>query len=264
MNEEHKGAGHGPHHHPKPSPLSGMSQTQTFIFGIIAGILVLCTIGFFVLLSMVMDDGFEAVEKGGSDKVVQVTPPSQVAPPTAGNITISPVDSKTEYVRGDKDAKITLVEFSDLDCPFCGRFHPTAQQIVDAYPDDVNWVYRHFPLVSLHPNATKKALAVECAGEQDKFWEMTDAFFANLGGPASEAALEAIAGEAGVSNISKFTKCVNDEKYADKVAADAAEAQKAGGRGTPYSIILGPDGETIPINGAQPFEALQAAVESLL
>ncbi|PIZ95930.1 MAG: hypothetical protein COX81_00010 [Candidatus Magasanikbacteria bacterium CG_4_10_14_0_2_um_filter_37_12] len=265
ISEEHSGNSNTPQQPPKQSPLAGMSQSQTFIFGIIAGIMVLCTIGFFILLNMTMssDDGSDATGNNDSVSAGQVTP-TNVAPTAPEKITISPIDEKIEYIRGNKKAKITLVEFSDLDCPFCGRFHPTVQQIVDTYPDDVRWVYRHFPLTSLHPNAQKKANAVECAAEQGKFWEMTDIFFDNQGGPATDEALATIAKQAGVGNIAKFTTCVNDQKYATKIAANATDAQNAGGQGTPYSIILGPNGETIPINGAQPFEAVQAAVESLL
>lgn len=243
--------------------VSGFSQMQTFVLGIIAGILVLCTIGFFVLLGMVMDDD-DATYRGEENDNVAAAPaaPSyDTGGPTA--IRIREVQ-KDEHVRGNKKAKVTLVEFSDLDCPFCSRFHPTAQQLIDNNPDDVNWVYRHFPLTSLHPNATKKAHAVECAGEQGKFWEMTDVLFDNVGGPASDDQLAALAGEAGVGNIGQFQECVSSEKYADKIAADAQDAQAAGGRGTPYSILLGPDGETIPVSGAQPIEAIEAALQRLL
>ncbi len=81
-----------------------------------------------------------------------------------------------DWVLGDKDAEITIIEFSDLDCPYCKRFHGTMHQVINEY-DNVNWVYRHFPLPSLHPDATRKAEASECAGDlggNDKFWEFID------------------------------------------------------------------------------------------
>ncbi len=81
-----------------------------------------------------------------------------------------------DRVLGDKDAPITIVEFSDLDCPFCKRFHVTMHQVIDNY-DNVNWVFRHFPLPQLHPDATNKAKTAECVGDvagEDKFWEFVD------------------------------------------------------------------------------------------
>ncbi|MBT4516971.1 MAG: thioredoxin domain-containing protein [Candidatus Komeilibacteria bacterium] len=93
-------------------------------------------------------------------------------------INISGYNKDIDWLRGDKDAKITIVEFSDIDCPFCKRFHTTMKQIITDYDGQVNWVYRHFPLTNLHPDATKKAEAAECAGDvggSDKFWQFVDA-----------------------------------------------------------------------------------------
>jgi len=81
-----------------------------------------------------------------------------------------------DWVLGDKDAEITIIEFSDLDCSFCKRFHGTMHQVIDNY-DNVNWAFRHFPLLQLHPDAANKAEASECAGDlggNDKFWEFID------------------------------------------------------------------------------------------
>jgi len=83
----------------------------------------------------------------------------------------------TDYVGGNKDAKFSLVEFSDIDCPFCKRFHPTAQKLVDTYKGQVNWVYRQFPLDQLHPNARMKAQGARCAGKlggAEAFWKYLD------------------------------------------------------------------------------------------
>ena len=81
-----------------------------------------------------------------------------------------------DRVLGDKGAPITIVEYSDLDCPYCKRFHGTMHQVIDNY-DNVNWVFRHFPLPQLHPDATNKAKTAECVGDvagEDKFWEFID------------------------------------------------------------------------------------------
>lgn len=84
-----------------------------------------------------------------------------------------------DHVIGGVNAKVAIVEFSDFQCPFCQRFHPTMQRVLQEYGDDVKWVYRHFPLDSIHPRARPSAAASECAAEQDKFWEFMNALFAN-------------------------------------------------------------------------------------
>ncbi len=235
---------------------SGMSQKQAFGLGVVGGVLILCTIGFFILLSVVLkDDGGKAAvlptPSGGA------AAPTQPAQPT--KITVADVDKKKDHIRGNAKAKVTLIEFSDMDCPFCQRFHDSMNKIIENYGDDVRWVYRHFPLDSLHPNARPKAIASECAAEQGKFWEFTDANF-----DSGLADVEAIAKQAGVGDIDKFNKCVSDKKYAKDVQDDEQDGAGAGAQGTPYSIIVGPDGETIPINGAQPYENVEAAIKSLL
>lgn len=170
---------------------------------------------------------------------------------------------ETDFVRGNPNAKITIVEYSDLECPFCTRFHPTAAQLVEEYPEDVNWVYRHFPLETLHPGARPKALAAECAGEQGKFWEFVDGVFdAGIDLPLDE--LGSLATLVGVANASQFQECLDSEKYAEKVDNQTQEAQKAGGRGTPYSLLIKEGEDPLPINGAQPYEAVKAQLETLL
>lgn len=89
-----------------------------------------------------------------------------------------------EYIRGNPNAPITIVEFSDLQCPFCKRFHPTVQQALSEYGDQVRWVYKHYPIDQLHPHARPAAEASECIGEQkgaDGFWQFIDAVFAVQG-----------------------------------------------------------------------------------
>lgn len=83
----------------------------------------------------------------------------------------------TDYVKGDKNARFTLIEYSDIDCPFCKRFHPTAQKLIDSYTGQISWVYRQFPLDQLHPNARTKAEGARCAGKlggAETFWKYLD------------------------------------------------------------------------------------------
>lgn len=137
------------------------------------------------------------------------------------------------------------------------------QQVIDTYGDDVRWVYRHFPLTSIHPNATLAAEASECAGEQGKFWEFTDLIFERQASGVNATTLAAMASDVGL-NVGQYTTCVETNKYADVVAADARDAQVSGGRGTPHSIIVGPNGETSVLSGAQPFSAVEAAIQQYL
>ena len=180
-------------------------------------------------------------------------------------ITVRPVDAKNDHIRGDKNAKITIVEYSDLECPFCKNFHNTMIQVLDANKANVRWVYRHFPLDSLHSQARKEALASECASEQGKFWEFIDLVFqettSNDG--LDLAKLPDYARRINL-NVNQFNACVSSEKYAAAIREDEQDAQAAGARGTPYSVILGPKGETIPISGALPAAQVQSAIDSLL
>lgn len=97
--------------------------------------------------------------------------------PAAEKISVRAVDASREPVRGNVKAKISLIEYSDFECPFCKQFHATMQQVLAANEQDVKWVYRHFPLDSLHQQARPEANMSECAGEQGKFWEFTDSVF---------------------------------------------------------------------------------------
>lgn len=191
------------------------------------------------------------------------TQAGQVAGDTVGEFRA--IDN-TDHMRGPVNAKITMIEYSDLECPFCKRFHPTLQQALNEFPNDVRWVYRHFPLEQLHSKAPKEAEATECAGEQGKFWEMVDLIFevtpANDGLDLKE--LPALAQKAGVTDVQQFQECLDSGKYADRVAKDLADAEAAGGQGTPYTVLIGPGGTKVPISGAQPYASLKAAIEQLL
>ncbi|HAZ28915.1 MAG TPA: hypothetical protein DCY48_04040 [Candidatus Magasanikbacteria bacterium] len=244
-----------------------MSPIQIFVLGIVEGFLVLCTIGFFLLLSILLrgSGALGSYLSAGSDFVpsVEDTAGSAVVDDTvSGPVAIRPVDVKTDHIRGNKNATISVIEFSDFQCPFCKSFDATMKQVIETYGDDVRWVYRHFPLDSLHPNARNAALASECASEQGKFWEFSDMMFAdqnNLG----ESGLKSFASALGLKT-NQFTTCLQSKKYAKDIVDDETEVQQSGGRGTPYSIVIGPNGETSVINGAQSFAAVEAAIQQFL
>lgn len=237
--------------------LEAFSPSKTFMFGIVFGIMALCTLGFLVMVGIQLDesegDDYESARVVTGDTVAAPAAPAVPTPEAVPDI--PKVDPKTDRIRGNKKAKISLVEYSDFQCPFCQKFHSTAQQIVDNY-DEVNWVYRHNPLEQIHPTALALAEASECAGDQGKFWEYADAVFVNVGAGTPES----YAKEVGL-NTSKFEKCMTDGKYKEKVKKQQGDMF---GKGTPFSIILGPNGEAFPINGALPYSAVEATIKKLL
>lgn len=208
------------------------------------------------------------------DKALSLIKPAAVKPAVSAPVAAEPQEevgeirpvSNEDYIRGAANARVTLIEYSDLECPFCKRVHPTMQKIVADYPNDVRWVYRHFPLEQLHSKAKKEAEAVECAREQGKGWEMIDKIYdvtpSNNGLDAAQ--LPILAQQVGVQNMQQFNTCLSSGKYAQRVADDIADAQAAGGTGTPYSVIIGPDGSKTPVSGAQPYESFTAVINPLL
>lgn len=173
-----------------------------------------------------------------------------------------------DHIRGSQNPKVTIVEYSDFDCPFCSRFHGTMQRVIENYGQDVAWVYRHFPLDS-HPDAGPKAMATECVANQlgsDGFWKASDLVFSgdvqskhsDLGGQLSYI------GESLGVDMGIYQTCIDNLSTKDKVNKDLANAVETGGRGTPWSILILEDGTKIPLNGAQPYEAISALVESVI
>lgn len=187
--------------------------------------------------------------------------PDSVEAPPAGDV--KPVDAATDHIRGNPDAKVSVIEYSDFECPFCSRNHPTMQQILDTYGDDVNWVYRHYPL-PFHANAQKAAEASECAAElggNDSFWKMTDMIMEK---GADNTQLASYAKAIGL-NEAKFTECLNSGKHAQRVTDDMTGGSAAGVNGTPGNIILNNETEeSRNVSGAQPFSAFQTVIDEML
>lgn len=191
----------------------------------------------------------------------------QAAPPqTADNV---PKVSKDDWVKGDRNAPVALIEYSDHECPFCKQFHPTAQKIVDEYKGKVQWVYRHYPL-SFHVNAQKEAEASECAGEQggnDAFWKFSDSIYDRTTSNGTGFALDALvplAKEIGL-NEATFKACLDSGKMTKKVQDQMDGGTKAGVSGTPGNIVMNiKTGETRLIPGAVPFEQVKPIIDEML
>jgi protein-disulfide isomerase len=155
---------------------------------------------------------------------------------------------------GPSDAPITIVEFSDFNCPYCQRFHiETFPALMESYPDQIHFVYRDFPVVG----GLESALASECAHEQDSYWEYHNLLFSGTQTRGTEGFL-AYAEELGL-DADAFEACLTEGRYADEVEADAMYAAGLGITGTPTFFING-----IPLVGAQPLEVFVEIIEAEL
>ncbi|MCP6720024.1 MAG: DsbA family protein [Patescibacteria group bacterium] len=205
-------------------------------------------------------DGGTASLTGGAGDNERVVQDSSI-----GNI--RPV-TREDHILGSIDAPIKIVEFSDLECPFCKRFHVTMQQVVAEYGDQVAWVYRHLPLDSIHSKARKEAEASECAAElggNDAFWAYIDRLFeitpSNNG--LNLALLPQIARDIGLDQ-GKFESCLESGAQLAQIVSDIEDAENSGARGTPYSVIIASDGKKYTIPGALPFERVKLLIDQAL
>jgi protein-disulfide isomerase len=180
------------------------------------------------------------------------------------------VSASRDHIYGNPNAPISLIEYSDFECPFCKRFHPTAKEIVDIYGGKVNWVYRHFPLPIHNPGAQIEAEASECVNElggNEAFWKFTDAIYARTqsngnGFPVTQ--LVPLGKEIGL-NEKRFQECLSSGKGAARVREDIDEGNQIGITGTPANILLkNATGEVAVKFGAMPLDAFKADVDRLL
>jgi len=209
-----------------------------------------------LLLLAVLVIGGLVLFSGGDNSAGSVVAnnPAAVIPGQPSQVT---VDADDDARIGSPDAPVEIIEFSDFQCPFCARGAATVKQVLDAYGDQVTFVYRDFPLDSIHPMATPAAIAAECVREKggdEAFFEYHDKIFANQQA-LSNSNLKAWAQELGYD----IDSCLDSGKYSDEVKKDLADGQAAGGRGTPYFLINGR-----PLSGAQPFEVFKQVIDAEL
>jgi len=160
-------------------------------------------------------------------------------------------------IRGAADAPVTVVEFSDFECPFCKQTHPTLKQLLERYPGKVRLAYRDFPLDSIHPQARRAAEAARCAQDQGKFWEYHDLLFTQSPQLAPED-LRRYAGQVGV-DVTKFDSCLAADTHKAAVQWDLDEGNRLGITGTPAFFV---NGRTL--TGAQPLEAFTKLIDQEL
>lgn len=190
-------------------------------------------------------------------QVVEANP--QKLPASVKISTPSPAD----HIRGSLTAPITLVEYSDFQCPYCRMVYPTLKKIVDESGGQIAWIHRNFPLESIHPEAKPAALAAECIAEElgnDAFWKFADTVYANQSTMSSTFYTQ-LAAQLG-ANASRFASCVSTKKHEAKINAEAADAQKNGGTGTPFTIVIG-KGIQVPVSGALPYEQFIAVINAI-
>jgi len=188
-----------------------------------------------------------------------------------GNLDAMNPISKDDHIRGNPDATVKIVEYSDMECPFCKSFHLIMKQIMDEYgkTGKVAWVYRHFPLDSIHSKARPEAVASECVAEQggnDAFWKFTDRFFELT--PSNnrtdiETVIPQIVREIGL-NEEQFVSCRTSGRYDKHIQDDLDNATATGGNGTPWSIVVGKNGKKYPLSGAQPYSSIKQLIDLAL
>lgn len=176
--------------------------------------------------------------------------------------------SNDERIRGNKNAKVTLVEYSDFECPFCKSFHPITQELLKTYGDKIRLVFRDYPL-PFHANAQKEAEAGRCIAElggSDAFWKYADKIFERTTSNGTGFALTdlgPLAAEVGV-NQQSFQQCLDSGKYTKIVKDEVVEGNAAGVNGTPTSFIIDSKGKTQILVGAQPVDAFKTVIDQIL
>lgn len=214
-----------------------------------------------------------SLEKGSTDTTQKAA--VQGSPKAAPNGKLSsdqaakiPKVSDSDHIRGSKDAKVFLIEYSDFECPFCKKFHPTAQQIFNDYKGQVAWVYRHFPLDTLHSKARTEAEASECAKDQggnDAFWKFIDKIYevtpSNNGLALTD--LPKFATQQGL-NGTKLQACIDSGKYKEFVENQYQGGITAGVTGTPANFIVNSKGDVWLFPGAVSVDSLKTTIDEAL
>jgi protein-disulfide isomerase len=180
------------------------------------------------------------------------------------------VSQPRDHIHGNPEATVSLIEYSDFECPFCKRFHSVPLEVIEAYGEEVNWVFRHFPLEIHNPRAQKEAEATECAYEQggnDAFWKYTDAIFAKTdskGKDFSVSDLVTMSRDLGLDRQA-FQACLDSGRTTSRVREDTLEGIKIGITGTPTTILINKrSGEVRVRTGMVTVESLMTDIAQIL
>lgn len=242
-----------------------MHPKASFGFGFVSGVALAAVLGLVFVFTSGAGLGASAKTTGSVAVAPAPTAPAAdpLADPPAGD---PPPITGEDHVRGAKNAKVTLIEYSDFECPFCKQFHTTLVQAMADFPNDLQVAYRHYPL-SFHANAQKEAEASECIAElggNDAFWEFHDKVFERTTSNGTGFALTALgplAAEIGVDQT-KFQNCLDSGKYAQKVMDEENSGTNVGVTGTPGTFLVDANGNSQLISGAVPYANLKAAIQA--
>jgi len=222
----------------------------------------------FLLLAVIVVGGFIAFTgNGGSPTGAAVGAPNPTQVPSQPSQQPSVVSASVDddpFI-GNENAPVAIIEFSDYQCPFCQRFwSQTLPLLKSEYIDTgkVKFVYRDFPLDSIHPFATPAAEAAECVrdaagGSNEVYFEYHDKIFTNQQSLNNDN-LKVWAQELGYN----IDDCLSSGKFTSEVRKDLADGQSAGGRGTPFFVIIGSNGQGTPLSGAQPYPAFKQIIDA--
>lgn len=203
--------------------------------------------------------GYLAWGRGaGASPATARTNQAAAAAPTQPSFRRYDIPTEGFYSIGPKDAPITIVEFSDYQCPFCQRWHDQVYgPLMAAYPGQIRLVYRNLPLTQIHPQAMNAAEAAMCAGEQDAYWPYHGKLFENSAA-LSDDLYTSLASELGL-DMTAFESCMSSDKYLDEIKADMQFALNLGVQSTPTFFING-----LAVVGAQPLSVFQQVIDDEL
>ncbi len=179
--------------------------------------------------------------------------------------------NSSDYIMGNPNAPVKVIEFSDTECAFCKLFHPVMTKVMLGdlgKSGKVAWIYRHFPVEALHSKARIEAEAVECAGElggNNAFWDYLDRLF-QITPSNNDLDLDELPNIAEFIGLDKeeFEKCLNEMKYQDKINAQKQDGINSGVLGTPYSIVIDSEGNKYPIPGFFPYERVEKTLRAIV
>jgi len=231
--------------------------------------------GVTIVLAILLKNGTLNFTRAGTVSESAQTPPEEATAPQYGPLgpgnskNVKPLSAE-DHILGNPNARVKVIEFSDFECPACKAFHPIMISILKEYglTSQVAWIYRHLPIDTTHPKARKEAEASECANElggNEKFWQFAEKIFdvtpSNNNLDLRE--LPKIAESIGL-DVVQFNACLEGGTYAQHVQADLEDAINSGASGTPYIIVIAPNGQIFALSGAQSYPGMKRVIEKAL
>lgn len=188
---------------------------------------------------------------------------SSASPTGSADLSVRPASAE-DHIIGSPNAPVVIVEYADLQCPYCALIHPTLNRIVSESNGQIAWVFRNFPLDSIHPEARPAAEAAECVAAlkgNDAFWKFTAALFADQQDIGSDFFAKTAASLG--TDPAAFAACISKKSYDGRIDADLAEAVQNGGQGTPFTVVVGKKGAPVAFSGALPYAQIMAVINSV-